>query len=261
MPDISSSTFLNQVQVPATSNPAISSAASSALTANPGASLGKDDFLKLLLAELQNQDPTKPMDDSQTIAQMAQFSALEATQNLQQTIQQSNNVQSLFQAGAMIGKYVQAVQADGTDVTGSVTGVDFTSTNGVMTPTLQVNGTDLDYSTIVKVSSTPLPTGGSYPNGTLPTGTTSTPATTGTTPTAATTDTTPTTATTGTTPTAATTGTTTTTPATTPDTTDATAATATTTTPSSTTAGTPTSATTATQPTTASAPGSGTAAT
>src|SRR5579864_4715774 len=161
MPDITSSSFLNQVQVPQTANPAISTLGGSSSStpstgSTQGPTLGKDQFLKLLLAELQNQDPTKPMDDSQTIAQMAQFSALEATQQLQQTIQQSNNVQSVFQAGALIGKYVEANQSDGTDVTGAVTGVNFTSTNGVMSPTLQVNGKDIDYGTIVKVSSTPI---------------------------------------------------------------------------------------------------------
>jgi flagellar basal-body rod modification protein FlgD len=170
MPDISSSSFLNQVQVPAAGSTA---AAAPAPVADKTHSLGKDDFLKLLLAELQNQDPSKPMDDSQTIAQMAQFSALEATQQLQQTIQQSNNVQSIFQAGAMIGKYVQAAQADGSELTGVVTGVDFTSTNGVMTPELLVNGADVDYSTIVKVSSTPI-TSTSSTSGTSSTGGTST---------------------------------------------------------------------------------------
>ncbi len=162
MPDISSSTFLNQVQVPQTS--AATSAAASASTASAPADktqqLGKQDFLKLLMAQLQNQDPTKPMDDSQMIAQMAQFSALEATQQLQQTIQQSNNVQTIFQAGALIGKYVQANETDGTSTTGAVTGVDFTSTNGVVSPTLQVDGKDVDYSNIVKVSSTPIASSG-----------------------------------------------------------------------------------------------------
>ncbi|MBV9131824.1 MAG: hypothetical protein JO318_03960, partial [Chloroflexi bacterium] len=138
--------------------PASNAGASSAAapTSTQQKTLGQNDFLKLLLAEMQNQDPSKPMDDSQTIAQMAQFSALQATQQLQQTIQQSNNVQSIFQAGSMIGKYVQAAQPDGTNVSGAVTGVDFTSTNGVMTPQLVVNNTDIDYSTIVKVSSTPI---------------------------------------------------------------------------------------------------------
>ena len=116
MPDISSSTFLNRVQVPQTSS--ASATSSSAVAAGVPASsdaaptdktqqLGKQDFLKLLMAQLQNQDPLKPMDDTQMIAQMAQFSALEATQQLQQTIQQSNNVQTIFQAGALIGKYIQ----------------------------------------------------------------------------------------------------------------------------------------------------------
>jgi flagellar basal-body rod modification protein FlgD len=161
MPDISSSSFLNQVQVPQTSSAtSATSAAASASTDSASSDktrqLGKQDFLKLLMAQLQNQDPLKPMDDTQMIAQMAQFSALEATQQLQQTIQQSNNVQTIFQAGALIGKYIQANESDGTSTTGAVTGVDFTSTNGVVSPTLQVDGKDVDYSNIVKVSSTPI---------------------------------------------------------------------------------------------------------
>lgn len=152
MPDISSSSFLNQVQVPVTST----GTTTATTTTDKTKSLGKDDFLKLLLAQLRNQDPTKPMDDSAMIAQMAQFSALEATQQLQQTIQQSNNVQTIFQAGALIGKYVQADEPDGSNITGAVTGVDFTTTNGVVAPTLKVDGKDVDYSTIVKVSSTPI---------------------------------------------------------------------------------------------------------
>jgi flagellar basal-body rod modification protein FlgD len=161
MPDISSSSFLNQVQVPHTSS-ATSATSTAASASTDSASsdktrqLGKQDFLKLLMAQLQNQDPLKPMDDTQMIAQMAQFSALEATQQLQQTIQQSNNVQTIFQAGALIGKYIQANESDGTSTTGAVTGVDFTSTNGVVSPTLQVDGKDVDYSNIVKVSSTPI---------------------------------------------------------------------------------------------------------
>src|SRR5207302_9025745 len=132
MTDISSSSFLNSVQVP-------SSTGTKPSTTTGTSKLGKQDFLKLLMAQLQNQDPMKPMDDTQMIAQMAQFSALEATQQLQQTIQQSNNVQTIFGAGALIGKYVQANQSDGSAVAGAVTGVDFTSTDGVVAPPLQVN--------------------------------------------------------------------------------------------------------------------------
>ena len=152
MPDISSSSFLNSVQVPPSSGATPSAAAA---TTKPK-SLGKDDFLKLLIAQLRNQDPSKPMDDSAMIAQMAQFSALEATQQLQKTIQQSSNVSTIFQAGALIGKYVQANETDGSNISGAVTAVDFTTTDGVVAPTLKVNGKDVDYTTIVKVSSNPI---------------------------------------------------------------------------------------------------------
>ncbi|WP_097072141.1 flagellar hook assembly protein FlgD [Ureibacillus xyleni] len=44
--------------------------------------LGKDAFLQILITQLQNQDPTQPMDDKEFIAQMAQFSSLEQMQNM-----------------------------------------------------------------------------------------------------------------------------------------------------------------------------------
>jgi flagellar basal-body rod modification protein FlgD len=105
------------------------------------------------MAQMQNQDPLKPMDDTAMIAQMAQFSALQATQQLNATIQQTSNVQTVASASALIGKYIQANNADGTTSTGAVTGVDFTTTSGVVAPNVVVNGKDVDYTTIVKVSS------------------------------------------------------------------------------------------------------------
>src|SRR6266496_1728981 len=146
MTDISSSSFLNSVQVP-------SSTGTKSSTTTGTSKLGKQDFLKLLMAQLQNQDPMKPMDDTQMIAQMAQFSALEATQSLQATMQATNNMQTVAQAGGLIGKYVQSDQADGTSILGAVTGVNFTTTDGITSPTLAVNAKDVDYSSILKVSS------------------------------------------------------------------------------------------------------------
>ena len=154
MPDISAtSSTANTVVVPSAS---AASTPRTDTTGMPGSNLGKQDFLKLLMAQLQNQDPLKPMDDSQMIAQMAQFSALESTQNLTSVIQQSSNMQTVIQAGALIGKYIEAQQADGTSTRGAVNGVTFESTNGMETPTLLVDGKDVDYSTIRQVSSTPI---------------------------------------------------------------------------------------------------------
>jgi flagellar basal-body rod modification protein FlgD len=151
MTDVSST---STVQTAAT--PARATAPSLAGTVGAAAGLGKQDFLKLLMAQLQNQDPLKPVDDTAMIAQMAQFSALEATQALSATMQTANNQASVAQAGAMIGKYVLANQADGSSTTGAVTGVNFTTADGVTSPTLVVNGEDVDYSNIVKVSSSPI---------------------------------------------------------------------------------------------------------
>ncbi|WP_258921671.1 flagellar hook capping FlgD N-terminal domain-containing protein [Heyndrickxia coagulans] len=48
--------------------------------------LDKNAFLKILIAQLQNQDPTNPMDDTQFVSQMAQFSSLEQMTNLKDDI-------------------------------------------------------------------------------------------------------------------------------------------------------------------------------
>ncbi|HOV69359.1 MAG TPA: flagellar hook capping FlgD N-terminal domain-containing protein [Clostridia bacterium] len=67
--------------------------------------LGKDDFLKLLVAQMRNQDPLNPMDDRETISQMAQLSMLEQIQEL-------NNAFMSTQAFGLLGKTISAVSYD-----------------------------------------------------------------------------------------------------------------------------------------------------
>lgn len=72
-------------------------------------SLGKDTFLQLLVAQLQHQDPTSPMDDKQFISQMAQFSSLEQMQNVSKSVDSLSEIakqSQLIQYNDFIGKSV-----------------------------------------------------------------------------------------------------------------------------------------------------------
>src|SRR5438477_12257964 len=83
--------------------------------------LGKDDFMKLMLAQLQHQDPLKPMDDQAFIAQTAQFNALDEMTKLNKTLTAVLDSQQLAEATGMIGKTISATGTDGKEVKGVVT--------------------------------------------------------------------------------------------------------------------------------------------
>ena len=56
-------------------------------TENPNGILGKDDFLNLLLVELQNQDPTDPMDSDKILSQTSELASLEASTNTNKALE------------------------------------------------------------------------------------------------------------------------------------------------------------------------------
>src|SRR6056297_1335885 len=80
--------------------------------------LDKDAFFKLLITQLQNQDPLKPMEDKEFIAQMAQFSSLEQMNNMNQNLKQMIDVQRVNQNSSLIGKTVEreSVEEDETNL-------------------------------------------------------------------------------------------------------------------------------------------------
>lgn len=111
------------------------------------AGMGKDDFMQLLIAQLQNQDPMKPMDDKEFITQLAQFSSLEAMDKMTAQMEELTGSQMLVQAATLIGKNVSAKLVSGEVVTGPISQVKMMDGK----PVAVVNGKDIDTSLITQI--------------------------------------------------------------------------------------------------------------
>ncbi|NLW24764.1 MAG: flagellar hook assembly protein FlgD [Clostridia bacterium] len=125
--------------------------------------LGKDDFLKLLITQMKYQDPLSPMEDTEYIAQMAQFSSLEQMQNLNSNIQLGlgyltalqeelllafESWQAVNSGMNLIGKEISGITAAGDTVTGVVEKVRFTSQGTLVV----VNGIELNIHNILEIA-------------------------------------------------------------------------------------------------------------
>ena len=120
------------------SNP--NSATSSVLPTTP---LGQADFLKLLVTQMESQDPLNPQSPTDFVAQLAQFSTLTASQNMQTGM-------STLQASNLIGSTVSLTATDGSAVNGQVSSVQIQS--GI--PQVVVNGQAYALSTITSIAPT-----------------------------------------------------------------------------------------------------------
>lgn len=113
----------------------------------PKQELGKNDFLQLLIAQLSHQDPTAPMEDTQFIAQMAQFTSLEQLTNMSSGIEKLGGLFSDTNAVNAVGKRVD-IEADSKTASGYITA----ATRGE-NPEVQVNGTWYEWSAVKTVYS------------------------------------------------------------------------------------------------------------
>ena len=131
--------------VSATSSTTTTSSSSS-LSSKIGAAagMGKDDFMQLLITQLKNQDPMKPMEDKEFITQLAQFSSLETMEKLTGQMEELTGSQMLVQAATLIGKSISAKLPTGEVVTGTISQVKMLSGQ----PTAVVNGREIDTSLI-----------------------------------------------------------------------------------------------------------------
>lgn len=104
--------------------------------------LGKDDFLKLLITQLTNQDPTSPMEDTQFISQMAQFSSLEQMTNMNESFNKMASMINSSQAASTLGRTVEIDIGD-TTTQGVVEATSFGAN-----PQVMVNGMYYDMAKI-----------------------------------------------------------------------------------------------------------------
>jgi flagellar basal-body rod modification protein FlgD len=93
---------------------------------DPALGLGKDAFMKMLLSQIRYQNPLDPVNNTDFIAQLAQFSSLEAMQNLQATMQDQAKVSNLSAGASMIGREIKIQGPEDAFLFGIVDGVEQT---------------------------------------------------------------------------------------------------------------------------------------
>jgi flagellar basal-body rod modification protein FlgD len=116
----------------------------------PGNELGKDAFLKLLVAQLKYQDPTSPMQGTEFIAQTAQFTTVEKLNDLAETEDKLLATQRLVGASTLIGKTVDFIIPGGASGYGVATSAKFGSDGA----TLRINDTDVPLTSVTGIRAT-----------------------------------------------------------------------------------------------------------
>ncbi|MGN6466947.1 MAG: flagellar hook assembly protein FlgD [Rhizobiaceae bacterium] len=112
------------MSVPAVSNTGSTTTGTTSTGQAAGPNIDYQSFLKLLMAEMKNQDPTKPMDSTEYVAQLATFSQVEQSVQTNTKLDQLLQTSVLAQAGNIIGHDITS--ADG-NTSGTVSSVRLTS--------------------------------------------------------------------------------------------------------------------------------------
>ncbi|ACT56993.1 flagellar hook assembly protein FlgD [Candidatus Liberibacter asiaticus] len=108
--------------------------------------LGQDAFLKLLITQIKHQDPTEPMKASEQVAQLAVFSQMEQSVQMNSTLQELLKSNNLAQASSYIGKNI--TNADGS-ISGVVNAIQVSSTG---LTAITVDNTEIPITTGIRIS-------------------------------------------------------------------------------------------------------------
>lgn len=99
----------------------------------PSDNLGENDFLKLMMDQLQNQDPLNPSDPTQYMSELAGFSSLEQETQIASSTASAATQQASTSALGLLGHTVSYKDSSGVTQTGTVSKVDFTSSGPALT--------------------------------------------------------------------------------------------------------------------------------
>jgi flagellar basal-body rod modification protein FlgD len=116
--------------------------ATNAIAASP---INIQDFLRILVAQLNNQDPLKPLDNEQFVTQLAQFTSLQQTQNLNDKMESLLSIQGAMQSVGLLGRSVD-IQGEGGQVSGKVSALNFVGGEPRLTVTLSTGAVLVDVS-------------------------------------------------------------------------------------------------------------------
>ena len=103
-----------------------SSSSSSTTTTNNKLNLKPDDFIKMMITQLQQQDPTEPAKNDQLLAQMSQISQLQSSTDLTTSLKGMVSQNQIGSAATLIGKKVTGMDTDNNTISGQVTSVSVT---------------------------------------------------------------------------------------------------------------------------------------
>jgi flagellar basal-body rod modification protein FlgD len=120
--------------------------------ASQSSNIGIEDFLKILTSQLNNQDPLKPVDNQEFVAQIAQFATLEQSRQLNAKIDSLLSVQSSTQSIGLLGRSVDFSQ-NGQTMSGKVTGLSLASGQPLLsiTPTSGGVANDVSLSQLINI--------------------------------------------------------------------------------------------------------------
>ena len=133
---------------PVTGAPSVATASATSTVDRPD-QMGSDTFLKLLVAEMKYQDPSKPMDSSEMMAQTATLTQTQALQTIADQNKQTLALQRSLTAGALVGHQVSYTATDGSTQSGVISAVQISSTDN--TTTAVIGGESVDIGRITSV--------------------------------------------------------------------------------------------------------------